>query len=244
VQRKRFGRLDSVSLGGIAVFGALSVLLTILSQALGLNFPLIPYLQFDFGEVAILLSFFIFGPFPSLVSAFIEFLTLMAIGQNAPIGPVLKLLSILTSIVGFWAGTAIISHLKTPGLGKAAGLGAFLGIVSRVIFLTAANYYLIVFFGGQYALSGLVPYLAGFFKPIGINLNAANGLDVILLFTGAFNALQLLFVTAISVFILRLPQVRSTRAAGRRFWITMYLERRSTPTSVQQASHEEARQGV
>ena len=43
------------------MFGALAVVLTTLSHALGLNFPLIPYLQFDFGEIAILLAFFIVG---------------------------------------------------------------------------------------------------------------------------------------------------------------------------------------
>src|SRR5579864_6658594 len=98
------GKLDSVSLGGIAVFGALAVVLTTLSHALGLNFPLIPYLQFDFGEIAILLAFFIFGPVPGLVAAFIEFVTLMVLGQAAPIGPILKLVSMLASLAGIWFG--------------------------------------------------------------------------------------------------------------------------------------------
>ena len=77
MRRARFGRFDSVSLGGMAVFGAMAVVLTTVSQAFGLNFPLIPYLQFDFGEIAILLAFFIFGPVPGVVATFIEFLTLM-----------------------------------------------------------------------------------------------------------------------------------------------------------------------
>ena len=42
-------KLSTLSLAGVAVFGALSAILTILSQFLGLNFPLVPYLQFDFG---------------------------------------------------------------------------------------------------------------------------------------------------------------------------------------------------
>src|SRR5579872_771043 len=102
MQTGRRSGLDSVSIGGVAVFGALAVVLTTVSHALGLNFPLIPYLQFDLGEIAILLAFFIFGPVPSLVAAFIEFLTLMVLGQNAPIGPLLKLLSILASLGGMW----------------------------------------------------------------------------------------------------------------------------------------------
>jgi riboflavin transporter FmnP len=223
VQAQRVGRLDSVSLGGIAVFGALAVVLTTISHALGLNFPLIPYLQFDFGEIAILLAFFIFGPIPGLVAAFIEFLTLMALGQAAPIGPILKLISILASLGGIWLGTAVVSRSRNPSFAKAAALGTFLGIVSRVIFLTISNYYLIVFFGGEYALNGLVPYLAGAFKLVGVTLTSVNGLELILAFTAVFNVLQLALVAGVSSFLVGLPQVQATRAAGRSLWVVSYL---------------------
>jgi len=226
VRTGKAGRLDSVSLGGIAVFGALAVVLTTLSHALGLNFPLIPYLQFDFGEVAILLAFFIFGPVPSLVAAFIEFLTLMVLGQNAPIGPVLKLVSIMASLGGIWLGTALVSRSRSPSFAKAAALGTFLGVVSRVVFLTISNYYLIVFFGGQYALNGLVPYLAGAFKLVGLNLTSVNGLELILVFTAVFNVLQLVFVAGVTSFLVGLPQVQATRAAGRSLWVVSYLRSR------------------
>lgn len=227
MQKGRFGGLDSVSLGGIAVFGALAVVLTTLSHALGLDFPLIPYLQFDFGEIAILLAFFIFGPVPGLVAAFIEFLTLMILGQNAPIGPILKLVSILASIGGIWLGTAVVSRSRNPSFAKAAALGTSLGIVSRVVFLTIANYYLIVFFGGEYALSGLVPYLAGAFKLVGITLTPGNGLELILAFTAIFNVLQLALVAGVTSFLVGLPQLQATRAAGRTLWVVSYLRSRS-----------------
>jgi riboflavin transporter len=223
MERARFGRFDSVSLGGIAVFGALAVVLTTLSASLGLNFPVIPYLQFDFGEIAILLAFFIFGPVPGLVAAFIEFLTLMVVGQNVPIGPILKLVSILASLGGIWLGTAIVSRSRNPSFGRAAALGTFFGVVSRVVFLTIANYYLIVFFGGEYALNGLVPYLAGPFKDVGVHLTPANGLEFILALTAVFNVLQLAFVAGVSSFLVELPQVQATRAAGRNLWVTTYL---------------------
>jgi riboflavin transporter len=226
VQERRLGRLDSVSLGGIAVFGALAVVLTTVSQALGLNFPLIPYLQFDLGEIAILLAFFMFGPVPGLVAAFIEFLTLMTLGQNAPIGPILKLVSILASLGGVWVGMAVVSRLRTPGLAKAAALGTALGALSRMLFLTIANYYLIVYFGGNYALDGLIPYLAGAFKLVGVELTTANGLGLILLFTAIFNALQLLFAAGVTYFLVGLPQVQATRAAGRTPWVVSYLRSR------------------
>jgi len=227
VQKGRFGGLDSVSLGGIAVFGALAVVLTTLSHALGLDFPLIPYLQFDFGEIAILLAFFIFGPVPGLVAAFIEFLTLMVLGQNAPIGPILKLVSILASIGGIWLGTAVVSRSRNPSFAKAAALGTALGMVSRVVFLTISNYYLIVFFGGEYALSGLVPYLAGAFKLVGITLTPGNGLELILAFTAVFNVLQLALVAGVTSFLVGLPQLQATRVAGRTLWVVSYLRARA-----------------
>ena len=226
MQTRKVGRLDSVSLAGIAVFGALAVVLTTLSHALGLNFPLIPYLQFDFGEIAILLALFIFGPVPGLVVAFIEFLTLMVLGQNAPIGPILKLVSILASLGGIWLGMAVVSRSRSPGFAKAVALGTVLGVVSRVVFLTISNYYLIVFFGGEYALSGLVPYLAGPFKLVGVTLTSANGLELILAFTAVFNVLQLLFVGGVTYFLVGLPQVQATKAAGRSLWVVTYLRLR------------------
>jgi riboflavin transporter len=224
VQARRLGSFDSVSLGGIAVFGALAVVLTTVSQALVLSFPIIPYLQFDLGEIAILLAFFIFGPVPGVVAAFIEFLTLMVLGQNAPIGPILKLISILASLGGIWVGMALVSRSRGQSLAKAATLGTFLGIVSRVVFLTISNYYLLVFFGGVYALNGLIPYLAGYFKLLGVGLTSANGLALILLFTAVFNTLQLLFAAGVSYFLVSLPQVQATRAAGRRPWVIAYLK--------------------
>lgn len=215
-----------MSLGGIAVFGALAVVLTTISQALGLNFPLIPYLQFDFGEIAILLAFFIFGPVPGLVSALIEFLTLMFLGQNAPIGPVLKLVSILASLAGLWLGMGIVSRSRRPSFVGGAAVGVFLGALSRVAFLTISNYYLIVYLGGEYALSGLVPYLAAPFKLIGLDLTYGNGLALILAFTAVFNVVQLLLAGGVAYFLVGLPQVQATRAAGRNLWVVSYLRSR------------------
>jgi riboflavin transporter FmnP len=223
------GRFDSVSIAGVAIFGALSVVLTTISVSLGMNFPLLPYLQFDLGEIAIFLAFFIFGPVPAIVSAFVEFGTLMALGVNAPVGPVLKLVSILSSLVGVWAGTALVSRMRKPGLNKAAAVGTVFGIATRVIGTTIANYELIVFFSKYftgYSLTDILDYVTGFFKTAGISITAANGLTLILGFTAVFNVLQLAFVMIVSYLIVRLPQMRSTKAAGRRLWIVSYIERK------------------
>jgi riboflavin transporter FmnP len=238
---KRLGKLDSVSLGGIAVFGALSVLLTILSQAMGLNFPLIPYLQFDFGEVAILLSFFIFGPVAAVTSSFIEFVTLMGIGQNAAaFGPELKFIAIISSLLGVWLGTVLTARMARPSVGKAVALGAGLGVVFRSAIMTVPNYVLIIFL---YSLPGIVGFVSASFKLVGVTLTDANALVLVLGFTAVFNALQLIMVSVVTYLLFRLPQIRSTRAAGRRPWLLSYLEGRRRLTSARQASPGEAPPG-
>lgn len=225
VETERLGRSDRVSLAGMAVFGALAVILTTISQSLGLNFPLIPYLQFDLGEIAILLAFFIFGPVPAVVSAFIEFATLMVIGQNvAYFGPELKLIAILSSLLGIWLGTRLVGRMHSSSVGRAVGVGSFFGMVFRALAMTLPNYLLIVVLFGLDGPYGIIGYVAAPFKAIGIVITDANALLFILSLTAVFNVLQLLFVSAVSYFVLRLPQVQATRAAGRRPWIVGYLQ--------------------
>jgi len=217
--------MDSATLAGIAVFGALAVVLTTISQALGLNFPVVPYLQFDLGEIAILLAFFIFGPIPALVSSLIEFATLMAIGQNvAFFGPELKLIAVLSSLLGVGLGLVLVRRTAHPTVGRAVGLGAALGLTIRAVVMTLPNYLLIVFlFGG---LSGILGFVSGSFKLIGVTLTDSNGLVLVLGMTAVFNALQFAFVSVVSYGIVKLPQVQNTRAAGRRPWIVTYLQKK------------------
>ncbi len=223
--RARYGRFDSVSLGGIAVFGALAVVLTTASQSLVLSFPLIPYLQFDFGEVAILLAFFIFGPVPAIVSSFVEFATLMVVGQNvAFFGPELKLIAILSSLAGIWLGTRIVSKMRRSTIGRAVGTGTVLGMIFRAVIMTIPNYLLIVLLFGLDGPYGIINFVSGPLRLVGITINDANALIVVLGLTAVFNVLQLLLASAVSYLVIRLPQVQGTRPAGRRPWIVGYLQ--------------------
>jgi riboflavin transporter FmnP len=210
------GRLSTLSLAGVAVFGALSAILTILSQFLGLNFPLVPYLQFDFGEVAIVLSLFIFGPIPALVSSSVEFVTLLAMGQNAPVGPVLKLFSMVSSIAGIWLGIGLASSIRQANMRNFFGLGTAFGAVVRAAVMTLPNYYILVFF---YTIPATVTDLSSLFKLAGITLTDANALVLVLGFTALFNVLQLLLVMVISFAVLKVPQVNGLKIAGRGLWV-------------------------
>ncbi len=215
-------RLDSVSIAGIAVFSALATLLAAFSQSLGLNFPVIPYLQFDLGEIAIVMAFFIFGPLPAVVSSFVEFIALMMFGQNAPVGPILKLAALLSTVGGIWLGTKLASSLAKVSVRRVVASGVFLGTLTRVAVMTVANYYLIIFFYPAigFPLSATVAYyhLPQAFSAIGLGLTDANALSLILVFTGVFNALQLIFVIGLSYTVLRFPPVSNLKVGGRSPW--------------------------
>jgi len=173
-------------------------------------------LQFDFGEIAIVLSLFIFGPIPALVSSSVEFVTLLALGQNAPVGPVLKLFSMVSSIAGIWLGIGFASSIRRASLRNVFGLGTAFGAVVRADFMTLPNYYILVFF---YTIPTVVGFLSGAFKLVGITLTGTNALVLVLGFTALFNVLQLLLVMAISFTVLKVPQVNSLKIGGRGLWL-------------------------
>jgi len=214
------GRLDTTSIAGSAIFSALAIVLAGASQALGLNFPLIPYLQFDVGEVAIVLAFFIFGPLPALVSSAVEFAGLMLFGQNVPVGPILKLFALVSTVAGMWAGTRLASMGKETSLFRLAGWSTAVGGVVRAGVMTIPNFYLIVFF---YGLAGIEGFLKGPFALAGIALTDSNALVIILLFTAIFNVIQLVFVMTISSFVLRVPAVSRIKVGGRVPWFVTVL---------------------
>jgi len=223
----RRGRLDTPSIAGSAVFSALAIVLAGASQALGLNFPLIPYLQFDVGEVAIILAFFIFGPAPALVSSFVEFAGLMVFGQQIPVGPLLKLFALVSTVAGMWAGARVASRIGETSFSRLAGWSAALGAVVRAAVMTLPNFYLIVYFYGVSAIEGAVKAPL---SVLGIGVTDSNALLVVLGFTAAFNVIQLLAVMVISSFVLRVPAVSRIKVGGRAPWFATVMRGGARPS--------------
>ena len=225
------GRLDTVSVAGIAVFSALALIFGAFSQGLGLNFPVVPYLQFDFGEVAIVLAFFIFGPLPATVASFAEFGGLMAFGQQIPIGPFLKLFALLSTVLGLWAGSKLASKVGTPGLSRLVGSGALTAAVFRALVLTLPNLYLLEFYYSPAAIQGLVEYvLQPSFSLVGMGVTVGNFLVPVLIFTAIFNVLQLSLVMAVSYAVLRVPMVSQIKVGGRIPWFATVLRGSGSPS--------------
>lgn len=205
------------AIAGTGLFATLSLILTILSQMAGLYFPLVPYLQFDLGELAIVLAFFLFGPWPATGSAIVEFLALEIVGQNRPIGPVLKIASIMASIVGLWIGAKISSKLSSK-LTLIASTSLTMGIIIRVLVTTVLNYYLIV---ELYTVPVIVEFVQTPLKAIGITISNANALSLVLGFTAVFNCVQLVMVFILAYFVSRLPQVRKTLRFSSMGWMEL-----------------------
>ena len=223
------GRLDTVSVAGIAVFSSLALILGAFSQGLGLNFPIVPYLQFDFGEVAIVLAFFIFGPIPAAVASFAEFAGLMVFGQQVPIGPLLKLFALLSTVLGLWAGMKLSSRVGAPGVSRLLGSGALGAAISRAFILTIPNFYLLQFYYSPDAIQGLVKYvLQPSFSLIGVGVTDTNFLFPVLVFTADFNVLQHVLVMGLSNAVLRVPVMTKIRIGGRTPWFASMTGGRTT----------------
>ena len=216
----RHGRLDTTSIAGSALFSALAIVLAAVSQGLGLNFPLIPYLQFDVGEVAIILAFFIFGPVPALVSSFVEFGGLMVFGQQIPVGPLSKLFALVSTVAGMWIGTRIATRGRDVSLTKLAGWSALAGGAVRAAVMTIPNFYLILYFYGLPAIEGAVKAPLSL---IGVSVTDANALVLVLGFTAVFNVIQLIIVMFISTFVLRVPAVPKMNIGGRVPWFATMM---------------------
>jgi len=202
----------TVTIAGVAVFSSLALVLGALSQALGLNFPLVPYLQFDLGEVAIVLAFFIVGPEAGLLASLVEFGGLMVFGQQIPVGPLLKLFALTSSVGGLWVGSRVA---KGMGLGRLVGSGGLAACLLRAAVMTVPNFYLIVFL---YSVPAIEGFVGGSFALVGITLSGANTLWVVLVFTAVFNVLQMAFVTGASYLVLRVGSVQTLRVGARAPW--------------------------
>ena len=137
----------TVTLAGAAVFSALAALLT-LSRA-AIPFPIIPYLQIDFAELPIYIAFFLFGPLAAIITELVHWLFLNVTGSDAPLGPAIKLVAVVSTLGGFWAGSVLYSRLA-GGRGRPAVALSLMfggGTLLRVFAMTIVNYVVLVYIG-------------------------------------------------------------------------------------------------
>ncbi|HUK49585.1 MAG TPA: ECF transporter S component [Terriglobales bacterium] len=182
---------STVTLAGGCVFAALAAVLTLVKAAV--QYPPIPYLQIDFAEIPIMLCFFLFGPLAAVVTEVVHWLFLNVTGSDAPLGPAIKIMAVLSTLLGFWIGGAMYSRLGKGGSGVALSIMFAMGMLLRVVVMTVVNYVILIyiapiFFGANYLLfakSVLQTALGWEFS------NDAAALVWVLLFTGLYNVINL-----------------------------------------------------
>jgi riboflavin transporter FmnP len=208
---------NEIVVGG-AVFGALSVVLTLLPTSL--PFAPVPYLRFEVAEIPVVLAALLFGPRSGLLASFEYWLVLQAMGVDAAFfGPELKFLATSSTVVGIWAAGKAYDRLNFgPSLGRFLLMVIPLASVVRVAVMTAANWALL-----EFVFPGLVDAVAvtlgGF---IGMPLSGqGEGLFFILLFTALFNVAHIFVSVLPSAFVSTTAITRSSKF-GAKYWIRAY----------------------
>ncbi len=156
----------TTSLTGAAVFGALAAAITFLVQ-IPYPVPGFTFLTIDLAEIVDVLAFLLFGPVVGLFTAIVHYVVLNFLPTASPIfGPLLKLFSVISMLVGMWLGFSLYSGILKRAGGFNIGYGIMVGsgAVLRAIVLTPINYVLLILVfapNTAFASSFLSFYLGG-----------------------------------------------------------------------------------
>ncbi|MGC9085285.1 MAG: ECF transporter S component [Thermoproteota archaeon] len=184
-----------------AFFGALAAVMAI--APLSFPFPLVPYLKFDLAEIPTMISLILLGPLPGILTSLVYWIVLNFFGSFAPIGPFLKFLAVLSTIVGAWIGTAICRKMKSRLLTYIVTILVLSAIV-RVVVLTLANYFVIWVLMPDFL--SYATFAVSLVTGIKLSPNF-GGLLVVLLLTAVFNTLHV-FLTVVPSFALAIALVK------------------------------------
>lgn len=200
-----------------AVFSALSIMLTMTN--ITIPFPLLPYLQFDFSEIPVTMSFFLVGPQYALLSTAIYWIVL-TIRASDILGPAMKGAAVVSMIVGLWLASKLSNRNFDRRLRSLVSTGLVLGITIRVIVMSVFNY-------------AVFTVIAPFWLDYATGLVAALGLPTsspiqtilwVLLLTGIYNLLHTALSMIPSVYVSEATIKRIPSLAGNS-WIAMYLDK-------------------
>ncbi|MDG6939816.1 MAG: hypothetical protein JRN39_05375 [Nitrososphaerota archaeon] len=203
---------------GGAVFGALAVVITMIN--LFVPFPPLPYLSFDLGEVPVLIATFLYGPVGGSISLFEYWAILQAIGPFRPVGPVLRLLATGSTVLGIWLASKLYAKLAPKGgIRGFSGLSFTVSSLFRVPVMTAANWVVLLFlFPGflSFAYSTLGKF-------IGSGVSGGSGLVLVMLFTAAYNLIQLAISFALASGLSTVAVTRRQGYMTAKYWIGRFL---------------------
>lgn len=211
----------SIIIANVVVFSSLAIMLTYLKAEV--PFPLLPYLKFDFAEIPVMVTLFLFGPIPSLVTSVIHWITL-TIARGVILGPLMKFLAVVPMIAGFWLGVSVYKKLRSGKTHKVAILsvaGSAVGIVARVLVTSITNVVIFLIVAPEYlSYAGYTLGLVGI-----VTTSVFEVLLWALLLTGVFNTLHVPLSSFVAVTILKGAIIRMPNIAEK-MWI--FGKKRST----------------
>lgn len=180
------------------MFSALAIVLTF-SKA-EIQYPLLPYLKFDFAEVPVMLALFLGGLVPGLTTEVIHWIGL-SIARGCVLGPLMKFLAVVPMVLGFWLRVRIYKRKWTV---RSIGAAFLLGIIIRVLVCYVLNAVVLLFIAPEF-----LKFSEYSLKTVGINETSTSG---VLLWTLAlnsiFNALHVILSSTIAIVLFRATATR------------------------------------
>lgn len=162
------------------VFGALSAVLGMMP--LSFSFPLIPYLKFDIAEIPVVTAFLGFGPIPGFISALTYWFVLNIFGEWAPLGPAMKFIAVVSTLIGLWISYKLVSRFRIPYF----TIFVFSSL-ARILATSISNYLLLVVVA-PFFLEYAVKFLS---LALGLEIEAGvGGLLIVLAFTAIYNLMH------------------------------------------------------
>ncbi|MEM3712386.1 MAG: ECF transporter S component [Thermoproteota archaeon] len=203
-----------------ALCAGLAIFLTVYKVVFA--FPILPYLKFELAEIPVVMAFLVAGPFSGLLSSVIYWIILMMVGEWTPIGPIMKFLAVVPTILGLWAGFILSKRIKkNPNILLPMTLGTVLAIVARVVVTSLMNF-LVLWWLFPFFLNDAAKSLK---TTIGFQADSPYAvLLMTLVFTAVFNIIHS-FLSIIPSYYLVKAVVRVKSIGLRRPWFQrIFLE--------------------
>jgi riboflavin transporter FmnP len=186
--------MNTKTLATTIVFAALTVALNPAVSGIGVPAPYAPYLIYGLWEIPIVAAFLLISPASAIVITLLNSAVLFAFFPGPlPTGPFYNLIAIFSTLLGLYIARKFInreSNYQQKVL-KIAAASTILGIVLRVVVMTAVNY-----------VTLQQPY------PIGFELEEMAVLVTYLPATALFNGTVALYTVPMGEFIANVVKSR------------------------------------
>ena len=132
--------MNSKTLAIIAVFSALSIILTL--SPLKFAFPLLPFLKYQFWEIAIVTAFLLYGTKVGISISSINTLVLFVFFPgDLPTGPIYNFIAVLSMLTGIYIVQKVVGNRFCRGRELTlTALSTGAGVVTRAVVMSIVNW--------------------------------------------------------------------------------------------------------